>query len=146
MAPKMNSNDRFAAILQRIQETHDKKQKDYGTDEDPFANITAAKELDIEPWVACVLRMNDKMMRLKAFIKKGGLANESVEDSLLDLATYAAIALTMYDEGKTNYSHIKCEQCGCPTALHGSTYLSEPGGIELSDCGGCTQLACELSG
>ncbi len=104
----MNSNDRFTVILKLIQETHDKKQKDYGTDEDPFANITAAKELDIEPWVACVLRMNDKMMRLKAFIKKGELANESVEDSLLDMAVYAIIALTVYDSDTKYYT---CRYC-----------------------------------
>ena len=127
MSITMQPNDRFTAILQRIQETHDKKQADYGTDEDPFANITAAKELGMEPWVACVLRMNDKMMRLKAFIKKGKLENEAGEDSLLDMAVYAIIALTMYNkkpEGKVCshppdakgiYFHSKetwCKHCG----------------------------------
>ena len=85
----MNSNDRFTAILQRIQETHDKKQADYGTDEDPFANITAAEEFGVSPLVGVLIRMNDKMTRLKSFVKKGNIVNEPVEDRRLDLAVYA---------------------------------------------------------
>tara|TARA_Y100000310_G_scaffold338983_1_gene430203 strand:+ start:1142 stop:1297 length:156 start_codon:yes stop_codon:yes gene_type:complete len=42
--------------------------------------------------------MNDKMSRLKTFAKKGSLSNESVEDSLRDLAVYAIIALCLYQE------------------------------------------------
>jgi len=94
----MNSNERFTAILTQIQETHDKKQADYGTDEDPFANVNAASEFGIDPLVGIMLRMNDKMTRLKSFVKKGNLVNESVEDSLLDLAVYAIIALVKYEE------------------------------------------------
>ncbi|KKK88665.1 hypothetical protein LCGC14_2740830 [marine sediment metagenome] len=101
----MNSNDRFKAILRRIQETHDKKGADYGTDEDPFANVNAASEFDIDPIVGILLRMNDKMMRFKSFVKKGTLVNESVEDSLLDLAVYSIIALTLYE------SKSKCIHC-----------------------------------
>ena len=94
----MNSSERFKLILQRISDTHDKKQADYGTDKDPFANISASAEFGIEPWVGTVLRMNDKMARIKSFIKKGTLQNESIQDSLLDICVYAAIALVKYEE------------------------------------------------
>lgn len=138
----MNSNERFKAILQQIQETHDKKQDDYGTDDDPFANINAARELGIEPVVACILRMNDKMMRLKAFVRSGKLTNESLEDTLLDMAVYSAIGLTLAvgdrvtwgekygmvpdsspDKQGVNYQDRPptCVGCGHATASHGST-------------------------
>lgn len=94
----MNSSERFTAILKKIQETHDKKGADYGTDKDGLANIRQASEFGVEPWVGAILRVNDKMMRLKTFIKKGKLVNESVEDSLLDLAVYTIIALTLYPD------------------------------------------------
>ena len=68
----------------------------YGRDTDPFANVNAAEEWDIEPWVAAMLRASDKMRRLQAYARKGSLANESVEDSLLDIAVYSGIALVLY--------------------------------------------------
>lgn len=48
-----------------------------------------------------MIRANDKMTRVKNMAKKGYLANESVEDSLLDIAVYAIIALILYREQKT---------------------------------------------
>ncbi len=105
----MNSSERFKAILKRISDTHDKKQADYGTSEDPFANISASTEFGIEPWVGTVLRMNDKMTRIRSFIKNGTLKNESIQDSLLDICVYAAIALVKYEESvEDNYDHL-CE-------------------------------------
>ena len=94
----MNSSERFKLILQRISDTHDKKQADYGTDEDPFANISASIDLGIEPWVGTILRINYKMARIKSFIKKGSLKNESIKDSLIDICVYSAIALVKYEE------------------------------------------------
>lgn len=90
--------ERFNLILKRINDTHNKKEADYGTDEDPFANITAAREFGIQPWVGAVLRLNDKIARIKAFVKKGNLQNENLADSLLDICVYAAIALVKYEE------------------------------------------------
>ena len=94
----MKSDERFLQILDRIRSTHQKKGEDYGNAEDPFANISAAEEFGMEPWVGTVLRMNDKMARIKSFIKKGVLQNESLSDSLLDIAVYAIIALVKYEE------------------------------------------------
>jgi hypothetical protein len=90
---------RFHAVLKEMGDTHDRKQQDYGTDGDPFANIRASREFGVSPWVGAYIRLNDKITRIKSFIKKGNLANESLEDSLIDIATYAAIALVLYREG-----------------------------------------------
>ena len=88
----------FHDELKSLGDLHDKKQQDYGTDGDPFANVRAAEDFGVPAWLGCLIRMNDKMTRLKTFAKKGTLANESVEDSLRDLAVYSLIALLLYRE------------------------------------------------
>ncbi len=79
-------------------ELHDRKQQDYGTDNDPFANVRASREFGVEPWIGAMVRLNDKITRVKSFIAKGNLANESLEDSLSDIAVYAVIAKVLYRE------------------------------------------------
>lgn len=92
------SSPKFHALLKQIGDLHDKKQKDYGSDSDPFANVRASAEFGAKPWVGALIRLNDKIHRLKQFSKKGTLANESAEDSMLDIAVYALIALILYRE------------------------------------------------
>ena len=47
-----------------------------------------------------MVRAGDKVVRLKAAASGSELKNEGVEDSLMDLAAYAMIALALYREGK----------------------------------------------
>ena len=95
------SSQRFHKIMGELVDLHDKKQKDYGTDEDPFNNIrSSAKEWGIPAWVGAMLRATDKVRRLQKFADKGELANESVIDAFDDLAVYAVIARVMYEEDK----------------------------------------------
>ncbi len=97
--PRHPSSQRFHDILKELGALHDKKQKDYGTDADPFNNIRAsAKEWGIPAWVGAMLRATDKVRRLQKFADKGELANESVIDAFDDLAVYAVIARVMYEE------------------------------------------------
>ena len=67
---------------------------------DPFANVRASEAFGIPGWVGAALRGNDKMKRIQAFALKGALANESLEDSLRDLAVYVIIALVLLEEGE----------------------------------------------
>ena len=89
-------NMSFTAILDEIQTLHDKKSSDYGRDVDPYANVRASEDFGIPAWVGTIVRANDKMRRLQKFAVAGSLENESVEDSLIDLAVYAIIALDLY--------------------------------------------------
>ena len=89
---------RFHEILKELGELHDKKQEDYGSDRDPFANVRSSEDFGVPGWVGALVRGNDKVSRLKSFIRKGTLRNESVEDSLRDLAVYAVISLVLYEE------------------------------------------------
>jgi len=94
----MSGSERFHKVLKELGDLHDAKQKDYGTDQDPFANVRASERFGIPAWIGAVVRGNDKMARLQTFIQKGSLQNESVEDSLRDLAVYAIIALVLFEE------------------------------------------------
>jgi hypothetical protein len=42
------------------------------------------------------VRIADKVQRLRSFCKNGRLVHEGVEDTLKDLACYAALALVFY--------------------------------------------------
>lgn len=86
------------AVLEEMKAMHCKKGADYGTNRDIFANVRASEDFGVPAWQGSVIRANDKMARLKTFCVKGSLKNESVEDSLLDLANYAVIALCLYRE------------------------------------------------
>ena len=89
---------RFHALLGQLGRLHDRKQNDYGGSTDPFANVRASHDWGIKPWVGALVRLNDKVKRLQKFAQRGSLANESAEDSMLDIAVYALISLILYRE------------------------------------------------
>ena len=89
---------RFHAVLAEMGNLHDKKQADYGLPTDAFSNIRAGEDWGVEAWVSALIRANDKVKRLQKVAQGGELSNEGVEDSLIDLANYAVIALVLYRE------------------------------------------------
>lgn len=91
-------DSRFLKKLEQIAELHSVKQHDYGVDEDPFANIRASRDFGVAPWVGAVIRLNDKVTRIKSFLKKGELKNEPIEDAFQDIAVYALIASILFEE------------------------------------------------
>lgn len=89
---------RFFKVLSEMASLHARKAADYGQGEDPLANLRAAAEFGLPAWLGVLVRMNDKMHRLKAFASKRTLANESVVDSLRDIACYAILAEILLQE------------------------------------------------
>lgn len=103
---------RFKALLDQMWEMHCRKANDYGSDEDFLANLRASEDYGVPAWIGALIRANDKMVRLENAAKGTNLANESVEDSLMDLACYAVLSLILYketlpsqEELKDNYYH-----------------------------------------
>lgn len=89
------------AFYERLAEAgllHASKQQDYGKTTDPFANVRSSQDWGMAPWVGAMVRLNDKVKRLQMFAQRGDLANESAEDSMLDISVYALIALVLYGE------------------------------------------------
>jgi len=94
----LKGDPRFHGILKEMGSLHDRKQTDYGTDADPFANYRSSEEIGIPAWKNAFMRSMEKTNRIKSFIRNGRLANEGVEDAFLDLATCAIIALLEFRE------------------------------------------------
>lgn len=92
------SNTAFLLLLDEIKALSARKQADYGKATDPFANVRASEDFGIAGWIGAVVRMNDKMRRLQAAARGQNLKNESIEDSLMDIAVYALISLVLYQE------------------------------------------------
>lgn len=97
MARNPNSQ-RFHDILQELADLHDKKQEDYGTNADPFANVRGSSDYGVEPWKGAMIRANDKVRRIQKYAREGKLSNEGVADSFRDLAVYAVIACVLWEQ------------------------------------------------
>jgi hypothetical protein len=89
----------FLAILEELKSLHLAKTLDYGMDEDALSNIRqSADVVNMPAWAGCILRISDKMHRLKAFFRRGRCEFDGIEDTLKDIACYSAIALVLYRE------------------------------------------------
>lgn len=108
----MAGHPEYLKILDEMRSLHVRKAADYGRGVDPLANVRASAEFGIPAWVGVMVRAGDKMHRIKSLIVNGSLKNESVEDSLMDLAAYALIALVLYREQNPN---TQAECCPQPT-------------------------------
>jgi hypothetical protein len=90
------SSAAFREALGELWVMHCSKSHDYGSANDPLANIrNGAEFVGIEPWRAAMVRLSDKVTRLATFNRTGELHHEAVEDSLLDLASYALLTLVL---------------------------------------------------
>lgn len=79
----------FADITKRMAEVYAAKNHDYGN--------SFSKSIEEFGLVAAAVRMNDKMERIKALVKgqenNRCVKDETIEDTLLDLANYAVMTL-----------------------------------------------------
>ena len=78
--------NQFKSITEEMLQTYIRKNHDYG---DSFN-----KSLDKFGLIASVVRMNDKMERIESLTNKEALVkDESIKDTLLDLANYAIMTI-----------------------------------------------------
>lgn len=91
------------ACIKKMTEITLRKNADYsGAGDSPFDNFTNVEKLNISTTEQGFLtRMTDKLSRLATFNKKGRfeVLDESVEDTLLDLANYS-ILMAAYIKSK----------------------------------------------
>jgi hypothetical protein len=95
------TSQQFFDLCDDIKEMHRKKSADYGcpSGTDPLANIrNGAKFVGIPAWKGAMVRLSDKVTRLATYNATGRLENESLEDNLFDLASYALLALLLHRE------------------------------------------------
>lgn len=98
----------FLELLEELRTLHMSKSQDYGSESDPLANIRQGAEfVGIEPWRGCMVRVADKVQRLKTYCRTGRLVHEGVRDTLLDLAAYSLLAIVLFDEGKESSNGVR---------------------------------------
>lgn len=79
----MTNIERFRAITKEMAETYEKKNHDYG---DSFG-----QSLDRWGLIAAIVRISDKFNRLDSLKDKAAKVNESLIDTLLDMANYCVM-------------------------------------------------------
>lgn len=98
-APTHPTSQAFYDLCDQLKATHRLKSSDYGSADDPLANIrNGAKFVGIEPWRAAMVRLSDKVTRLETYCRTGSLTFESFEDTCVDLASYALLTLLTHRE------------------------------------------------
>lgn len=85
------ASDAFDAITDELKDTYIKKNHDYGNSFD--------KSIDKFGLTAAVVRMNDKIERLNSLLNKDAKVDESIRDTVMDLANYC-IMTAMYLDNK----------------------------------------------
>ena len=79
-------NDDFDVITEQMHDTYIKKNHDYGNSFD--------KSLDEDGLLVAKIRLGDKYNRFSQLLKKDAeVADESIQDTLIDLANYAVMTL-----------------------------------------------------
>lgn len=89
---------RVPAIVEELNELHQRKSADYGSDRDPLGNIRDVESMGVPALVGVTVRMTDKFARIKSFHEKGHLLNESLRDSYVDNAVYSILACIVMDD------------------------------------------------
>ena len=84
-------HDETCASCRRMMES---KNQDYcGGSSDPFANFRISEMVGVPPALGILMRMTDKMQRIRSFVQNGTLAvkTESFADACEDLVNYAIL-------------------------------------------------------
>jgi len=99
---------RFFDLLLELSEMHAKKSHDYGLSEwsdseifidgDPLFNFRGSVLYGVDPWIGAMIRLQDKVSRLQTLAAGHELTNENARDTFVDLASYALIALLLWED------------------------------------------------
>lgn len=89
---------RFAGITKEMKETYSKKNRDYGN--------SFGKSLDEDGLLVSKIRLGDKLSRFNSLIKKEKalVEDESIKDTLLDMANYAIMTYMWIEENEIKYT------------------------------------------
>lgn len=86
------------ALFRRALEVVVAKRSDYGGDSQPFANLYASQVVGVEPWRGALVRLLDKVSRLRTLAERGGLAavrEETLVDTAIDALNYVVLAFLL---------------------------------------------------
>lgn len=100
----------FEKVVQEMLEIHRRKNSDYtGDSGDNLANFRMAEKFGVSTFDGILVRMSDKYSRIASLVKKAkegkeaAVQDESLRDTLIDLANYAIIAITAMEDAKEGH-------------------------------------------
>ncbi len=93
-----HGDPRFYKLLDEIADLHSRKNHDYAKTEEPLSNFHRSTALGVEPWRGVLVRMSDKWSRIEQLAGGKIAKNESLRDSLVDLAVYALIDVLLMED------------------------------------------------
>jgi hypothetical protein len=93
-----HGDPRFYALLEEIAALHSRKNHDYAKNDEPLSNFHRSTALGVEPWRGVLVRMSDKWSRIEQLSGGKVAQNESLRDSLIDLAVYALIDVLLLED------------------------------------------------
>lgn len=96
--PERHGDARFYKLLDEIAALHSSKSHDYTPADDPLANFHRSERLGIPAWKGTLVRMGDKWGRIEQLAAGKTPKNESLRDTLIDLAVYALLDVVLLDE------------------------------------------------
>lgn len=93
----------YLELLEKMKQLHPAKNAGYaGDSQDRWANFRLAQAFGITPILGVMVRMSDKWARIQNLFKNpdNDKVGESIKDTLMDLASYALIAICLLEEKK----------------------------------------------
>jgi hypothetical protein len=102
------SKERFHQIVKEMADLHDRKNRDYaGTDY--LSNFLMCERMGIPAWKGTLIRLSDKLSRVMNIARAEDISvsDETVTDTLTDLAVYAIITRILYENSKVGKVHKK---------------------------------------
>ena len=101
----LKTSDRIPTLLQELQDIHNRKNAGYSGAEnkDAFSNFRLAEMFGVPAPTGVLVRMSDKFSRSASLIRQPGneQVGENLDDTLIDLAAYALIAVCLLREART---------------------------------------------
>lgn len=98
----MVQSDDYDKLFESIVDLHIRKNAGYAGlyTKDPWANFRMAEWFHVSPFVGCLIRMSDKLIRIKNLSDhpEADQVQESITDALYDLAIYAVIAICLLEQ------------------------------------------------
>ena len=90
---------RFTELLQEMQALHESKNADYSSDKAKLECFTESEKIGVPAFKGCFIRLSDKYKRAQQLIKSGHnqVADEKLEDTMLDLAVYSLLFIELYE-------------------------------------------------
>jgi hypothetical protein len=97
----LGGHKRFYELLLEIAELHARKNHDYAKDGDPMSNLRMCEAVGVPAYKGVLVRLSDKWSRITELSKKEAqVADESIKDTLRDMAVYALLGLILLEEGE----------------------------------------------